>query len=88
VGRALLRRPMQLDRSLHVGQRVRLQQNGAAPVRDPVLSIKTPLHGARCNDPPGGALAYSSASLAACLNIFTNISRVSLPVCVFWFDGW
>ena len=56
------------------------QENGAAPVRDPGFSTVTPLHGVRYNDPPGGALAYSSASLAASLNIFTNISRVSLPV--------
>jgi hypothetical protein len=30
-----------------------------------------------------GASIYSSASLAASLKIATNISRVSLPVCVF-----
>ena len=28
------------------------------------------------------------ASFAARRNISTNISRVSLPVCVFWFEGW
>jgi hypothetical protein len=61
---------------------------GAAPDRDPRFSIVTPFKWGRCNDPPGGASTYSSASLAACLNIFTNISFVSLPVCVFWFDGW
>ena len=26
-------------------------------------------------------------SLAACWKIFTNICRVSLPVCVFWLEG-
>jgi hypothetical protein len=62
--------------------------NGAAPVHDPGLSIVTPFDGVGCNDPPGGAPTYSSASLAASLNIFTNISRVSFPVCVFWFEGW
>ena len=32
---------------------------------------------------PGGASLHLSANFAACLNIFTNISRVSFPVCVF-----
>jgi hypothetical protein len=36
---------------------------------------------------PGGASLHLSANSAACLNIFTNISLVSFPVCVFWFDG-
>jgi hypothetical protein len=56
---------------------------GAAPVRDPGFSNVTPLYGAGCNNPPGGASHYSSANLAACLNISMNISRVSLPVWVF-----
>jgi hypothetical protein len=61
----------------------------AAPPRfvTPVLDCDPCSMGWSGNDPPGGALAYSSATLAASLKIFTNISRVSLPVCVFWFDG-
>jgi hypothetical protein len=65
-----------------------LDFRGAAPVRDPGSRLRPLLYGVGCDDPPGGALPYSSASLAASLKIFTNISRVSLPVCVFWFDGW
>jgi hypothetical protein len=56
-----------------------------APLRfvTPGCRLCPRFHGVGCNDPPGGALAYSSASLAASLNISTNIFRVSLPVCVF-----
>ena len=32
--------------------------------------------------------AYSSAIRAASLKMDTNIARVSLPVWVFWLDGW
>lgn len=35
-----------------------------------------------------GPPLYSSAMLAASLNMSTNIGRVSLPVWVFWLEGW
>lgn len=34
-----------------------------------------------------GTLTLLHASRAACWNTSKNISRVSFPVCVFWFDG-
>lgn len=38
--------------------------------------------------PAASALDYSAASRAAVRNTSRNISRVSLPVWVFWFEGW
>jgi hypothetical protein len=32
--------------------------------------------------------SYLSANSPARLKIFRNISFVSFPVCVFWFEGW
>ena len=58
----------------------------AAPDRDP--AVWDPIEGTVERSSAGGALTHLSASFAACLNISTNIFRVSLPVCVFWFDGW
>ena len=46
------------------------------------LLAVTPLWG-RFHDPASRRFLYLSASLAAWLNIFTNISRVSFPVWVF-----
>lgn len=68
-----------------VAQAVR--QEKAPPGPQPALSAVTPSRG-RFHGPARDASPYLSASFAACLNIFTNISRVSLPVAVFWFDGW
>ncbi len=48
-----------------------------------IILLINPVEWGRVHGPPGGALVYSSASLAAALKISTNISRVSLPVCVF-----
>jgi hypothetical protein len=66
-----------------------LLRHKTAPPRfvTPVSHVCDPMEWGRVHDPPGGAILYSSASLAASLNISTNIFRVSLPVCVFWFDG-
>jgi hypothetical protein len=60
---------------------------GAAPVRDPSFVGITPRKGEGRAIRMSGASPYMSANFAACLNISTNIFRVSFPVCVFWFDG-
>jgi len=58
------------------------------PGSRPALSAVTPSEGRDERSGASGAWIHLSANFAACLNIPTNIFRVSLPVCVFWFEGW
>jgi hypothetical protein len=61
---------------------------GAALGSRPAFWLCTPRKGKVERSDQGSASLYRSANFAACLNISTNIFRVSFPVCVFWFEGW
>jgi hypothetical protein len=65
-----------------------LEKAAITPDCNPVLKFPNVVGRVDIPAPAAAASCHLSAILAASLKIRTNISRVSFPVCVFWFEGW